>query len=913
MPNPRVPDGGFRRRCRRPSRGLTASRTGGVAVPGSRRRVSPCPSTTALVGASAGLISTSRKPSSWVVQRSSASGAPPATMWPSGPLISSRSTRSTVLVALASLTVASGRRWDVRSERVPHVAHFLPVEVLDRVPTALAVVSSHDATILRCNRHFAELLGVERDLLVGSNALDLVPDPDRRWVGATARATVRERGTREVEFTTRGADGPVMVRAGMSSIGQPHGQVDLVVTLTDITETHHRSELYQSLFDRAPLAAALVTADSRYSAVNDRFAELCGYPVEDLLADRHGPLVDVEELEALAAATLHAVSTGESASCESWLLQADGNRRRVRRHFRRLDADRDGPSLLVFVEDLTEELNVRRELSFLFDASPVAAAEMALDGRFLRANERYLELTGRQCSDLRGSNAFDLLDDPELASSWVGNWITSGTIEPNDVEIPVARPDGTTRWVRVHLEVVVREGGAEPSIVSVLLDVTEEREQRERLAFEAEHDGLTGVANRNRLLRELENMSDRPHAVSFLDLDRFKQVNDRLGHEAGDRLLLAVADRLISATREGDVVGRLGGDEFVVVHADVGTISEAKRLGQRLLDSLRDRPFLAGGDELHVTASVGVAVSRGSHHGPEQLLRDADVALYRSKDRGRNRVVPFDDAARAERRGRAEMLASLRQALESGELHVAYQPIVSVTDGRIVSAEALARWCRPDGTWVPPSVFIPLAEESGFITELGRSVLTMACVEAAEWMARGDDPGLGVSVNLSLRQCLDVDLVPFVAETLRRAGLPAERLVLEITESTVMDDPERMVDRIVGLADMGVGLAIDDFGTGYSSLAHLRRFDVDILKIDRTFVEDLASDPEARAIATAIVRMGESLGLSTTAEGVETEEQLAVLRELGCDRYQGYLCSPAISSDELFALALSRRSAVRAR
>ena len=391
----------------------------------------------------------------------------------------------------------------------------------------------------------------------------------------------------------------------------------------------------------------------------------------------------------------------------------------------------------------------------------------------------------------------------------------------------------------------------------------------------------------------------QPVTALFLDLDGFKEINDTLGHAAGDQLLRAVAGRLSATIRESDTLARLGGDEFVVLVDGAGP----ELVAQRLLDVLRPAFVLEGRERtpLTVTASIGIATA-SERHTAGDLLRDADVALYQAKAAGKDRSVVFAPAMQAAVRDRLELEMDLRTAVDAHQLRLAYQPIFDLADGRITGVEALLRWDHPERGTIQPDGFVPLLEDTGLIVEVGSWVLEEACRQVAVWRALGHD--LDVAVNVSPRQLESDRLVDDVRRALALADLAPAALVVEITESTIMRDTEGGVRRLAALKALGVRLAVDDFGTGYSSLAHLRRFPVDSLKIDRSFISALADSPEAAALVHTLVDLGKALGLVTLAEGIEDDEQHAFLRDEACDRGQGFLVSRPLGPEQLEAFLL---------
>ena len=418
------------------------------------------------------------------------------------------------------------------------------------------------------------------------------------------------------------------------------------------------------------------------------------------------------------------------------------------------------------------------------------------------------------------------------------------------------------------------------------------RERTRELEHLALHDHLTHLPNRALIVDRAGQMLARARRMGqtvsalFLDLDSFKDVNDSFGHDAGDELLRAVADRLSSAVRGEETVGRLGGDEFVVL-VDDGCDVGAELVAERLHGVLSPPFRLAGYPELdlHVRASIGVAV--GVRQSADELLRDADLALYEAKTQGKNRSVVFRSEMQLAAQERRVLETDLRRALESGELSLLYQPILDLTDGSVNGVEALLRWSHPERGPIPPNVFITVAEETGLIAPVGRFVLEEACQQAATWHAMGFP--IAVAVNVSGRQLDRKDLLDDVRRALIMSGLPAQFLTLEMTESVLMRDVDDMVDRLHALKGLGVSLAVDDFGTGYSSLAYLQRFPVDILKIDQSFVSRIGESSESEALIHALVQLGRTLHLETLAEGIEHQRQLAMLREAGCSSGQGFL------------------------
>lgn len=482
-----------------------------------------------------------------------------------------------------------------------------------------------------------------------------------------------------------------------------------------------------------------------------------------------------------------------------------------------------------------------------------------------------------------------------------------------DVRIPL---DGGIRWVRVQGRVDAGRSGETERLRCTAQDVTEQKNAEEALKYQSLHDPLTGLPNRelclDRLGQALQRLARQPSTVGliYLNIDRFKVVNDSLGHPAGDQLLVAMATRLLALVRPGDTLARLGGDEFVMICDGLSGQGEAVEIADQICLAALE-PVAWEGRKLVLSVSAGVAVSTSPIDSPHSLLRDADAAMYRAKSTGRGRSAVFTDTMRATAVLRLDMEIELRQAMANGDMHIHYQPIVTVTDGRILGHEALVRWTHATRGPIGPDQFISIAEETGLIVPLGAWVLRQACRQAKQFQMR--DPRwsrLTMSVNLSGAQLRQEDLAALVSSAVRDADLKPEYLQLEMTESVLMDDAASTIGILTTLKGLGVRLGVDDFGTGYSSLSYLRRFPVDVLKIDRSFVDGLGKDLEDSAVVAAVVSLADTLGFTTVAEGVETRLQRDCLIGLGCSRAQGYLFArPASASDSELLLDATSQDA----
>ena len=480
------------------------------------------------------------------------------------------------------------------------------------------------------------------------------------------------------------------------------------------------------------------------------------------------------------------------------------------------------------------------------------------------------------------------------------------------------RKDGTYAHVIDRGYVVYDDDEMPIRMIGSVMDVTERKSLEEQLTHQALHDPLTHIANRalfqNRVDHALAKLprSNSKLAVLFLDLDNFKAVNDSFGHAAGDKLLVSVAERLQDCLRTTDTPARLGGDEFAVLCESVGRVDEAVMIAERILAVFR-QPFIIDGKETFVGTSIGIAATSEIALTSEELLRNADLAMYLAKSQGKGNFVVFEPKMHEALMERIELEDDLRRGIEQQEFVVHYQPILDLSSNGMLGMEALVRWVHPRFGLLPPMKFIPLAEETNLIVPLGDWILGEACRQVQQWRGRYEgEMDFSVTVNISIRQFQQKELVDMVSRALVLSGLPARCLILEITESFMMQDTEATIAKLQLLRDLGVRLAIDDFGTGYSSLSYLQRFPIDILKIDKSFIDKLGQGSEGSAVAMAIIMMGDSLNLKTIAEGIEHPEQIAELQSLGCGAGQGYHFARPLTADDMDRFLVEHAPAVLA-
>ncbi|HEX8011408.1 MAG TPA: EAL domain-containing protein, partial [Casimicrobiaceae bacterium] len=553
------------------------------------------------------------------------------------------------------------------------------------------------------------------------------------------------------------------------------------------------------------------------------------------------------------------------------------------------------------------------ERDTLLENAPVGIAFLK-DRQVMQCNQAFAQMLGYERAELLGRSTRPLYESEAIYEAR-GREAYQVIAKRGSLagDAPMRRKDGSVLWVHHRVSPVDRSDLSQ-GIVWAIQDVSERKQAEERLAHLAHHDILTELPNRSlfgdRLNQALVQARRDGSLVGilFVDIDRFKVTNDTLGHEVGDRLLRAVADRLNASLRAGDTVARFGGDEFAVILPGIDTARAAGNVAQKILTVLA-KPITVAKHQVYISASIGVTVYPADSDDPEALIRNADIAMYRAKEQGGNTYQYFTQEINAKALRYLKLETELRRALAEGEFRLHYQPRVEVASGRITGIEALLRWQSPDHALQPPAEFVPLLEESGLIIPVGEWVLATACRQAKTWEQAGL-PRVPIAVNVSARQFRRGNLPQTVTRVLRETGLAPDQLELEIPENAMMLDAGEAIPALAGLKALGVGLSIDDFGTGYSSLNYLKRFDVDSLKIDRSFIKDITLDADIDTITMAIIAVAHALGCKVIAEGVETRAQLEFLSGQGCDEYQGYFFSKPLDADALEALWRSRSAGV---
>jgi diguanylate cyclase (GGDEF)-like protein/PAS domain S-box-containing protein len=777
--------------------------------------------------------------------------------------------------------------------------------VVEQTADGIFLIDGATKSILEANSRFEELLGYGHGELHGMSLYDLVPH-DREGARANVDRVLEHKSYQVGERSYCRKDGSLVDVEVSASVIEHDDKEILCCVARDVTERkraeerlRESEERHRAVVEQSVEGIYLFDPDSgRVLESNEAFEELVGYTAEELLG-----------------MTIYGLIAHESEDIDRQVERSLEEKRRHKgeRSYRR----KDGSSLEVeasatvvpygeeeavccVVHDVSErrasEEKLRKSEARLAEAQRIAHLgnwEWDLKTGEVSWSDETFRIYGHEPQEfvptLEKLREVVHPDDRETVDKKIKR--TLHEHEPYDFEHRIVRPDGEERVVHRQARVFFDEEGQPQRMAGTVHDVTERKELEERLEHQAFHDSLTGLPNRALFLNRLEHAlaqtgrEDGPVAVLLLDLNDFKVINDSLGHDAGNTVLVGVAERLRAGVRPGDTVGRIFGDEFAVLLGAPSGMDEARRVAGRIQERLEE-PFEVEGQEVFVSPSSGISLGELAEDSPEEVLRRADLAMYAAKKRGKTECEEYRPDMEAPVANRMDLERDLRRAIEHEEFEVYYQPIVDLQNGEIVAVEALARWRHPERGLVEAEDFVEIAERTGLIRPIGQRTVEEACRQAEEWRRRYPQSTPMLCVNLSANQFVQQpDLVPKVIE---ETGLEPSALLVEITERAVMEDAQFAQGKLEELKDLGVSLAIDDFGMGYSCLYHLKHMPIDSLKIDGAFVTGLGNDQGDEAIVSGTVGLAHVLGVTAVVEGVETAEQQAILRELGCDLAQGY-------------------------
>ncbi|GGB89346.1 GGDEF domain-containing protein [Marinobacterium zhoushanense] len=670
----------------------------------------------------------------------------------------------------------------------------------------------------------------------------------------------------------------------------------------------------RALIDTLPDLVWLKDEKGVYLSCNRKFESLFGASESEIVGKTDYDFVDAELADFFRKHDLIAMHADRSSVNEEQLTFADDGHTEILETIKTPMKDETGKliGILGIGRDITRRKQRETEIRVLTQAveqSPVAVVLADPSRRVTFVNRAFERISGYPSEEVVG-RAFELVDlelnEAELVAE-IWHSISAG--EPWQGELRSRRKGGEQYWEHAYLSPVLGGSGEVSHYLALKEDISLRKRQEERLQYQAHYDPLTALPNRVLIMDRLQQLirdarrNNEYVAVMFLDLDDFKKINDSMGHDVGDQALVQAASRLVDSVREGDSVGRLGGDEFIVLAGHFSQKESVQVVAANILESFWDT-FDLGGREIMLTASIGIAIYPFDGDSLSELLKSADTAMYLSKAQGRNRYAFFTNELNQSISRRLQIEEHLRAAIDNGELRVAYQPQYEVKSRSMIGVEALLRWNSSALGQVGPDEFIPIAEQSGLIVPIGRFVMQQALSDAMQWVAQ--EPQFKLAVNISPVQFRDEELADFLRQELERSGFPASRLELEITEGILMRGGPMVENTLATLHEMGICLSMDDFGTGYSSLSYLRRYPVDELKIDRSFVQEMTVDEADRELVSAAISLSRGLGLRVVAEGVESKEQLEALSEMECAVVQGFLLSKPVCAKEIDALLMQR-------
>jgi diguanylate cyclase (GGDEF)-like protein/PAS domain S-box-containing protein len=791
--------------------------------------------------------------------------------------------------------------------------------VVEQSVEGIYLFDPENGHVLESNGAFEELLGYTSDELLEITIYDLIAH-EREDIDWQVSRSLKEKRRHKGEREYRHKDGSSLEVEASAMVIPYCGEEAVCCVIHDVTERKGAEEKLRK--SEASLAEAQRIArlgnweyDLKTGEVlwSDETFRIYGYEPQEFVPsfEKLMEVVHPDDRDLVRQNLDGALYEGEPYEFEHRIVRPSGEERVVHRQAQVYSDEEGQPQRMVgTVHDITEQKRAEEALTeseerfrSAFENAPIGVALVGLDRRHLRVNQAFCEMLGYSEEALLEKPHPEIVhpDDRDESSVRLQQALDGGP-ESYTFERRYVHADGHAVWNLSSVS-LVRDSRGEPShLVCLHQDITERKELEERLEHQAFYDSLTELPNRALLLDRLAHAlaqtsrEDGPVAVLLLDLNHFKMVNDSLGHDAGNTVLVEVAERMRASVRPGDTVGRIFGDEFAVLLGAPSGMDEARRVAERIQERLQE-PFEVEGQEVIVSPSIGITLSESAQDRPEEVLRRADLAMYTAKKRGKAEYEEYSHAMEARVAERADLEQELRRAVEREEFEAHYQPIVELHSGEVVGVEALARWRHPERGLVEAEEFIEIAEETGLIRPIGQRIVEEACRQAEEWRRRYPLRVPMLSVNLSANQFVQQpDLIPKVLD---ETGLEPSALQVEITERALMEDAEFALTELKHLKDLGVSLAIDDFGMGYSCLYHLKHMPIDFLKIDQAFIIGLGDDQGDEAIVSGTVGLAHALDVIAVAEGVETAEQQEILRELGCDLAQGYHFAKPLSREAM--------------
>jgi len=688
-------------------------------------------------------------------------------------------------------------------------------------------------------------------------------------------------------------------------------QIELELQNDDLRQTQEALNIsrkkFSDLYDFAPIGYLTISASGLILEANLTSAELLGIERGRLIKQRFSAFIADEDQDIFFIFRKHLLQRKESQRCELRLRKNNGELFHSQlKSTLNAEVDGDSDQFRIVIIDISEQTKAEqliKTLSQVVEQSPVSVVITDTDANIEYVNNAFQQVSGYSANEVIGRNPRFLQSGNTPPHHFSELWKNLNRGDAWQGVFHNRKKNGELYWEHVHIAPVLDSAGVIRHYLAVKQDITQHHEQEMKILHQAHYDHLTNLPNRflaldrlSQLIIEAERNKDKV-ALLFLDLDDFKKVNDTLGHQIGDQLLIAVASRFRGTIRNSDTLGRFGGDEFIILIGGLETATDVLPVLENLLSESR-KPYSIDGRELLITASMGIAIFPDDGDSSHKLLRKVDIAMYHSKAQGRNTYSFFTAAMNRDVERRLSLEEQMHGALRRKEFDVFYQPIIEIASGQTIGAEALLRWHNPKLGNISPEEFIPVAEQTGMIIDIGQFVLQQALTETANWQ-RDIFPQFRIAVNLSPRQFRDKNLIAMVEKAITQSQITFGSLELEVTEGVMLDDYTDVAGILPALRQLGVSISMDDFGTGFSSLSYLRTYPFDILKIDRSFIRDIGSDKKDRDLISAAVLMGKSLGMKLIAEGVETAEQLKYLKGIDCDYAQGYFFHKPMTAQDM--------------